>query len=281
MHLPEATPLSRPDVERRNATLTWPLSHQTVVTFISCLSGHQCGATGFNLLRSCQSAFLSWPSYSGMFIQVYACLLVVCSEHHRVSGRANLIYVTQLFNTKPEVHVKHCGASEKSSLERCRVSETTLWLIHHFSFAWHILWKKLQVFFSPLEEGKASTLCPASERLIILIVFRQFAVEWKQFWVSQVKQLLCVKLRLRARPLCLDEMSTAGLRYVAPGPFVCSCPHWSKINCEAQRTAVVGDFRVAPHRPVSPRARYNNLKQPQPCGHAFALKIRQTEPPKS
>lgn len=141
--------------------------------------------------------------------------------------------------------------------------------------------KNYRFFFSPLEEGKASTLCPASERLIILIVFRQFAVEWKQFWVSQVKQLLCVKLRLRARPLCLDEMSTAGLRYVAPGPFVCSCPHWSKINCEAQRTAVVGDFRVAPHRPVSPRARYNNLKQPQPCGHAFALKIRQTEPPKS
>lgn len=82
-----------------SATLTAPLPHQTVMTFISCLSGHHCGATGFNLLRSCQSAFLSWPSYSGMFIQVHACLLVVCSERHRVSGRANLMYVTQPLNT--------------------------------------------------------------------------------------------------------------------------------------------------------------------------------------
>lgn len=84
------------------------------MTFISCLSGHQCGATGFNLLRTCQSAFLSWPSYSGMFIQVYACLLVVCSEHRRVSGRANLIYVTQLFNTKPEVQVKNTVERQRS-----------------------------------------------------------------------------------------------------------------------------------------------------------------------
>lgn len=124
------------------------------MTFISCLSGHHWGATGFNLLRTCQSAFLSWPSYSGMFIQVYACLPVVCSEQHRVTGRANRIYVTQLFNTKPEVRVNHCGASETSSLKRCRISETTRWLIHHFGFAWHILWKKKIVFFSPWKGEK-------------------------------------------------------------------------------------------------------------------------------
>lgn len=54
--------------------------------------------SGFNLLSTGQSAFLSWPSYSGMFIQVCACLLVVCLEPHEAIGRPNIIYVKQLFS---------------------------------------------------------------------------------------------------------------------------------------------------------------------------------------
>lgn len=73
---------------------------------------------------------------------------------------------------------------------------------------------------------------------MVLIVFEQFVVERKQVRVSQVKQLLCVKLPLLSLifffPLPssselglsrFDEMSTTGLRYGPPEPFVCSCPH--------------------------------------------------------
>lgn len=93
------TQTTKPNI---SATLTLPLSRQTVMTFITCLSGHHCGMTGFNLLSTSQSAFLSWPSYSGMFIQVCACLLVVCSEHHQVIGRPNILYVKQLFNASSQ-----------------------------------------------------------------------------------------------------------------------------------------------------------------------------------
>lgn len=117
---------------------------------MTCLSGHRCGTTGFHLLSTGQSAFLSRPSYSGMFIQACACLLVVCSEHHRVIGRPNIIYVKQLFAAANAL----CR-SEKFSLKRCRISEITAWLIHHFGFAWHLSWTKVQKVFFPWMGGES------------------------------------------------------------------------------------------------------------------------------
>lgn len=102
--MPVFTQATKPNIF---ATLTLPLSRQTVMT---CLSGHRCGMAGFNLLSTGQSAFLPWPSYSGMFIQVCACLLVVCSEHQQVIGRPNIIYVKQLFN----------AASQKNQRGSCK-----------------------------------------------------------------------------------------------------------------------------------------------------------------
>lgn len=47
--------------------------------------------------------------------------------------------------------------------------------------------------------------------LLVLIVFKQFVVEGNQFWVSQVKQLLCVKLQRRSL-IFLPASSELGLR---------------------------------------------------------------------
>lgn len=38
--------------------------------------------------------------------------------------------------------------------------------------------------------------------------------------------------QLRAQAVCFDERTTASLHCVTPEPFVCSCPNWSKINCQ-------------------------------------------------
>lgn len=110
-----------------------PQRCQSAVTFGTRLSGHRCGTTGFHLLSTGQSAFLSRPSYSGMFIQACACLLVVCSEHHRVIGRPNIIYVKQLFaaanaSCRTVWSVRTVLTKKVQNFKNNSLIDTSLWL---------------------------------------------------------------------------------------------------------------------------------------------------------
>lgn len=143
--------------------------------------------------------------------------------------------------------------------------------MHHFSFGWHVSWTKVQgfFFFFLSSDGEKSLNILSCIRMPYDIDLFLGSLRWSKnsfefHRLSSCSVSNCTTAHSflsRTRPLCFfDEMFTTGLRYVAPEPFVCSCPHWSKINCEAQHAAVVGDFIVALLWPV------NNLKQPYPAG---------------